>query len=176
MDVKKNRCVHCQTLFTPAFRHPHQTCCGGKKCVLAGRAKLQKKKMEKDPDYRENQKLSNQKWLEKNPDYFKKYRNKNPDSTTKNRMMQQIRNLKRTKIKSPAVKVNLDELVAKMHLVNRAQPEQQISLWLLSTTAEIRPIKVILASKSVRYDHLPGKGLPPVQMDNRNYAGTKELI
>lgn len=163
MDVKKNRCIHCGTLFTPAFRHPHQTCCGKKKCVLAGRAKLQKEKMDNDPDYRENQKLSNQKWLRKRPDYFKKYRTRNPDSTMKNRMMQQIRNQKRTKTNPPAVKVNLDELIAKMYLVNPAQPEQQISLWLLSKNAEIRPIKVILTSQTGSYGHLPRSKLQSVR-------------
>ncbi len=76
-------------------------------------------------------------------------------------MMQQLRNLKRAKTKAPAVKVNLDELIAKMYLVNSAQPEQQISLWLLSTTAEIKPIKVILTSKSDRYGHRPDNRLRP---------------
>jgi len=174
MDVKKNTCCHCLTLFTPAFKHPHQKCCGRKKCVLAGRAKLQKKKMDEDPDYRENQKLSNQKWLEKKPDYWKKYRKRNPDKTLKNRMMQQIRNLKRAGTKPPAVRLNLEELIAKMYLVNPAQPKRQISLWLLSTTAEIKPIKVILTSKADRYGHLPGSSLRPEHVDNRKTIESKE--
>jgi len=156
MDVKKNTCCHCQTSFTPAFRHPNQKYCGKKKCVLAGRAKLQKKKMDEDPLYRQNQKESNQTWLEKNPDYWKEYRKRNPDTTMKNRMAQQIRNQKRSKIEPPAVKVNLDELVAKMYLVKSAEPKQQISLWLLSMTAEIAPIKVFLISKTDKYSDQQG--------------------
>ncbi len=167
MDVKKSTCCHCRTLFTPAVKHPHQKCCGRKKCVLAGRAKLQKKKMDDDPIYRENQKAANEEWLAENPDYWKKYRKRNPDKTLKNKMMQQLRNLKRARTKPPAVKVNLDELIAKMYLVNSAQPEQQISLWLLSTTAEIKPIKVILTSKSDRYGHRPGNRLRPDQVTDR---------
>ena len=167
MDVKKNTCCHCHTLFIPADKHPHQKCCGRKKCVLAGRAKLQKKKMVDDPIYRENQKAANEEWLAKNPDYWKKYRKRNPDKTLKNRMMQQIRNLKRTGAKPPAAKLNLEELVAKMYLVNPAQSEQQISLWLLSTTAEIKPIKVILTSKADRYGHLPDSRLQLDHVDNR---------
>ena len=167
MDLKKNTCCHCQTLFTPAVNHPHQKCCGKKKCVLAGRAKLQKKKMDEVPLYRENQKDANKNWLEKNPDYWKKYRKKNPDKTLKNRMMQQIRNLKRAGTKPPAVRLNLEELIAKMYLVNPAQPKRQISLWLLSATAEIKPIKVVLASKSNRYDHLTGSRLQPDHVDSR---------
>jgi len=171
MDVKKNTCCHCQTLFTPAFRHPNQKCCGKKKCVLAGRAKLQKKKMDEDPHYRENQKLSNEEWKKKNPDYWKKYRSRNPDTTLKNQMMQQIRNLKRTGINPPAAKVNLDELVAKMYLVNQAQPEQQISLWLLSTTNQITPIKVVLVSQSDRYGRLPDNRLPSINSGNKKTMG-----
>lgn len=174
MEEKKNRCCRCQTLFTPAFRHPNQKCCGKKKCVLAGRAKLQKKKMDEDPDYRENQKLSNQRWKKENPDYWKKYRKRNPDATLKNRMMQQIRNQKRTQSRPPAVKVDLNELIAKMYLVNRAQPKQQISLWLLSTAVEIKPIKVILTSKFDGYGPLPDNGLHSVHIDNRKVIETKE--
>ncbi len=174
MDVKKNTCRHCQTLFTPAFRHPHQKCCGRPKCVLAGRAKSQKKKMDEDPHYRQNQKASNEEWSAKNPDYWKEYRKRNPDKALKNRMMQQIRNLKRAKTNPPAAKVNLDELIAKMYLVNPTQPEQRISLWLLSTTAEIKPIKVVLTSKSDRYGHLPGGRLRPDHVDNRKAMEAKE--
>ncbi len=167
MDIKKNTCCHCQTLFTPAFRHPNQECCGEKKCVLAGRAKLQKKKMKEDLDYRENQKLSNKKWLERNPDYWKRYRRRNPDSTFKNRMMQQIRNKKRTKTKPPAIKVNLNDLFAKMHLVNPAQPESQISLWLVSKTGEIAPIRVFLISKFDEHGLLLDHRLYPPYTDSR---------
>jgi len=130
--------------------------------------------MDEDPDYRENQKLSNQRWKEENPDYWKKYRKRNPDATLKNRMMQQIRNQKRTQSRPPAVKVDLNELIAKMYLVNRAQPKQQISLWLLSTTVEIKPIKVILTSKFDGYGHLPDRRLHSVHIDNRKVIETKE--
>ena len=167
MDVKKNTCCHCKVLFTPAFRHPNQECCGKIKCVLAGRAKLQKKKMKEDLDYRENQKLSNKKWLEKNTDYWKKYRKRNPDSTLRNQMMQQIRNQKRTKTKPPAIKVNLNDLFAKMHLVKPVETEQQISLWLISKTAEIAPIRVFLISKFDGYGLLPDQKLYPPYSDSR---------
>ena len=174
MDVKKNTCCHCQTLFTPSFRHPHQKCCGRKKCVLAGRAKLQRKKMDEVSLYRENQKDANKNWLEKKPDYWKKYREKNPDKTLKNRMMQQIRNLKRSGTKPSAVRLNLEELIAKMYLVNPAQPKRQISLWLLSATAEIKPIKVILTSKSDRYGHPPNSISRADHVDSRKTIQAKE--
>ena len=176
LDVKKNTCCHCQTLFTPAFRHPHQTCCGKIKCVLKGRSKLQKKKMEEDIHYRQNQKLSNEKWLEKNPKYWIKYRARNPDKVLKNRMMQQIRNQKRANNSPPSAKLNLDELVVKMHLVEPTKHKQQISFWLLSPTAEITPIKVILISKSVKYGQQSDKRLQPMQVDNRKTIAINKPI
>ncbi len=169
MNMKKNICNHCHTLFTPAFRHPNQTCCGKRKCVLAKRAKLQKKKMDEDPDYRENQKLSNENWLKENPDYWKKYRQRNPDIAIKNRMMQQIRNQKRSKSTHPSVKINFDELVAKMYLVKSAEPKQQISFWLLSTTASITPIRVVLMS-------MPDKKSELISADNRKTLDVKERV
>ena len=81
---------------------------------------------------------------------------------------------KRTQSRPPAVKVDLNELIAKMYLVNRAQPKQQISLWLLSTTVEIKPIKVILTSKFDGYGHLPDRRLHSVHIDNRKVIETKE--
>jgi hypothetical protein len=174
--VKKNRCCHCQTLFTPAFRHPNQSCCGKRKCILAGRAKLQKKKMDEDPDYRENQKLSNKKWIEKHPNYWKEYRKANPDTTLKNRLMQQIRNQKRVKTNPAVAKVNLDELIAKMYLVKSEQPRQQISFWLLSMTARIAPIKVVLIGTSDRSVHLSEGGLNTNPPDNLKSKQIKERI
>jgi hypothetical protein len=60
-----------------------------------------------------------------------------------------------------------------MYLVNSAQPEQQISLWLLSTTAEIKPIKVVLAGKSDRYANRPGSRLRPDHEGNREAIQAK---
>jgi hypothetical protein len=146
--VKKNQCQYCQRLFIPAFRHPNQTCCGRKKCVLARRAGLQKKKMAEDPVYRQNQKDSNKTWQERNPGYWKKYRENHPDKAEKNRLKQQVRNLKRKKGDRRLVaKTNLEHF-AKMVSVNRIDCLQELDLWLVSSGSVIPPIKLALLVKS----------------------------
>jgi hypothetical protein len=45
----------------------------------------QKNKMKIDPAYRQNQKLANQVWQKRNPDYWKQYRERNQQYTDKNR-------------------------------------------------------------------------------------------
>jgi hypothetical protein len=65
--------------------------------------------MKTNPDYRSSQKLSNQKWLAKNPGYWKTYRDRNPEKAERNRMLQTIRNRRRS-----ANKKSNDNLIAKM--------------------------------------------------------------
>lgn len=48
--------------------------------------------MKTDAEYRTQQKLSHQKWLKNTPDYWKRYRERNPDKTLRNRILQHIRN------------------------------------------------------------------------------------
>lgn len=44
------------------------------------------------PRYAQSRKLSNNKWLANNPDYWKDYRFRNPKTTARNRVLQRIRN------------------------------------------------------------------------------------
>jgi hypothetical protein len=62
--------------------------------------------MKTDSDYRTQQRLSQQKWLQNHPDYWRRYRQRNPDKTERNRALQHIRNRRRQK---PA-----GDLIAKM--------------------------------------------------------------
>jgi len=48
-----------------------------------------------DPDYKANQKQCQKEWCEAHPDYWKEYRQKNPDQAKRNRDLQRVRNLKR---------------------------------------------------------------------------------
>ena len=53
--------------------------------------------MRKDPEYRLNQKASNKKWAEAHPGYWKEYRKRNPEKAERNRILQTIRNRRRSK-------------------------------------------------------------------------------
>jgi hypothetical protein len=55
-------------------------------CQKARRQNWQRDKQQSDPDYRDNQRRVQQAWIERNPDYWRKYRESNIASTggTKN--------------------------------------------------------------------------------------------
>ena len=107
-------CFHCATRFIP--RNRRQYCCSRPECQKARKANWQRIKMKTNPDYRASQKLSNQKWLTKNPGYWKTYRDRNPEKAERNRMLQTIRNRRRsvfqksddTPIAKMDARINLD--------------------------------------------------------------------
>jgi hypothetical protein len=88
-------CVHCATEFTP--RNRKQSYCNKPVCQRARKAAWQRIKVKTDPDYRNAKKLSQQKWAANNPDYWKTYRQRHPEKAERNRMLQTIRNRRRSK-------------------------------------------------------------------------------
>jgi len=83
-------CVHCGTFFIP--RNRQQNYCPQPDCQRARKAAWQRYKIKANPDYRTQQKLSHQKWLQQNPDYWKGYRRRHPDKASRNRALQHLRN------------------------------------------------------------------------------------
>lgn len=96
-------CLGCSEFFIP--RNKLQNYCSKPECQKARKALWQKEKMKNASEYKEAQKLSNQKWLFNNPDYWKNYRQKNPEKTIRNRMLQRIRNRRRYGIQDMPVNV-----------------------------------------------------------------------
>jgi hypothetical protein len=67
--------------------------------------------MQTDPDYRYNRKLANQKWSKEHPGYWKSYRSEHQEYVKRNRILQQIRNRRRSHLSQ----ANADEnLIAKV--------------------------------------------------------------
>lgn len=89
------RCVHCGRLVPADSRVKNQRYCGARECQRARKAKWQRDKMAADPDYRANQRAAQRKWIEKRPDYWQKYRERNPRYLKRNRLMQRKRDLER---------------------------------------------------------------------------------
>ena len=90
-------CCHCGDLFEPSPRHKSQDYCMKTECRRARKAAWKRHKMRTDPDYGFNQRMSNKKWAEANPGYWKEYRKKNPEKAVRNQMLQAIRNRRRSK-------------------------------------------------------------------------------
>ena len=83
-------CVHCGKFFIP--RNRKQNYCTKADCQCARKAAWQRYKMKTDVDYRAQQQLSNEKWVNKTPGYWTRYRQRNPDKVERNRALQHIRN------------------------------------------------------------------------------------
>lgn len=129
-------CPCCDTFFIP--RNKLQAFCSKPDCQKARKALWQKNKLATDPEYAKGQDLSNQKWLMNNPDYWKKYRRKNPEKADRNRALQRIRNQKTQPVKTIGI--------AKMDA--RKQRNQNLlgQFWLVPTIAKMDPVKIFITT------------------------------
>jgi hypothetical protein len=91
-------CVHCAQRFTP--RNRLQSYCSRPECQRARKAAWQRIKLKSDPDLKTAKKLSQQKWAANNPGYWKNYRKRHPQKAERNRMLQTLRNRKRSRAAS----------------------------------------------------------------------------
>lgn len=137
-------CLHCGIYFIP--RNRCQGHCSKKVCQKARKATWQRFKMKTDPDYRSQQKLSNQKWLESNPDYWIQYRHRHPEKVIRNRALQHIRNRRQRKLAqchSP--------LIAKMDARNPIQYQLVGQFYMVPLIAKMDVRKVYIFTISTGY-------------------------
>lgn len=95
--IERKRCQNkdCGRLFVPCPQVPKQKFCSQKKCQQARKREWNRKKLASDPEYQEARKDAQQRWQDKNPNYWKDYRSRHSAYTRKNREQQRIRNRKR---------------------------------------------------------------------------------
>jgi hypothetical protein len=93
--------------------------------------------MKTDPDYRTAQKLSQQKWADKNPGYWKTYRDQNPEKAERNRLLQTIRNRRRATLKTSD-----DVPIAKMDVRINMDFQPVGQFWLVPLIAKMDATKV----------------------------------
>ncbi len=103
---KRRRCRNkdCGALFVPCPQVPRQEYCSKKECQRARKREWNRKKLSSDSDYKKARQEAQQRWTEKNPQYWKEYRAGHPEYTRKNRKQQTIRNRKRRQ-KPPGNKI-----------------------------------------------------------------------
>ena len=75
---------------------PDQQYCSERKCQNKRRQKWRKQKIASDNDYKANQYDAQQRWCLKNQDYWQRYRDENPNYVKRNRLMQRVRNGRRS--------------------------------------------------------------------------------
>jgi hypothetical protein len=84
-------CVQCHGTFIPR-RNPNQRFCNQRTCQNVRKRQWRKQKHAKDPDYRENQRRAQNKWLQKkSPHYWRDYRKIHPEYTQRNRQQTRVR-------------------------------------------------------------------------------------
>jgi hypothetical protein len=124
-------CLGCSKFFIP--RNQSQQYCSKPESQKIRKALWQKEKISSDPEYKETQKLSNQKWLLNNPDYWKNYRKKNPKKTIRNRMLQRVRN----RITHDCKNGPFNKIIAKMDARKPSEIKLEGCFWLIPTVAKM---------------------------------------
>lgn len=134
-------CLCCGRFFTP--RNRKQNYCSVVKCQRARKSDWQRQKIKTDPDYKRDQRISQKKWLNSNPDYWKSYRLNNPEKAERNRALQRLRNKNRLK----KVRSN-NPVIAKMDVrkdaVNPVNMMSSGQFWLVPVIAKMDAAKVFL--------------------------------
>jgi hypothetical protein len=92
--MDQRRCVNCRARFTRS-RNPHQRYCSNPICQKKRRCKYQKQRLNRDPDYRANQRALERSWHSKHKDYWQNYRKNHPEQVERNRLNQKNRDQKR---------------------------------------------------------------------------------
>jgi len=82
-------CACCGRSFNPRPQVPNQAFCSAPPCQRERRLRWQREKLQTDPDYRYNKSRSQRAWLDRNPDYWRKYREGNADYAERNCAEQQ---------------------------------------------------------------------------------------
>ena len=131
-------CLHCGTFFIR--RNRKQNYCSFPECQRARKAAWQSNKLQKDPEYRESQRISQKKWQRNNPDYWKNYRRNNPDKTARNRSLQRIRNKRRNSPSSSHLDSE-NTLIAKMDASNLPSDKLSGHYWLVPEIAKMDAVK-----------------------------------
>lgn len=103
-------CIHCGREFIPNPKVKNHRYCSDSTCQKARRARWSREKMASDPDYKDNKKASQGKWLGRHPGYYKKYRAKHPEYVKRNRQLQAIRDARRCKDKTSRLLAKIDSL------------------------------------------------------------------
>ncbi len=86
------RCVACSEPLPLSSRVPDQSYCSRAQCQRERRKLWQREKKLLDPAYRDAQAAAHKEWVERNVDYWHRYREQHPDYAERNRSQQRVRN------------------------------------------------------------------------------------
>jgi len=87
----RRRCVACGKLFGVQPQVPDQSYCAEAACQRERKRLWQKARRAADPDYKDNQSRAQAAWLQRNPDYWREYREAHPAYANQNRERARVR-------------------------------------------------------------------------------------
>lgn len=93
--METKQCVGCGKHFHPRPQSPKQHFCSEAACQKERRRRWQAAKRQNDPDYQENQRQAQAKWVGANRSYWSDYRQSHPDYEKRNREQQRARDARR---------------------------------------------------------------------------------
>lgn len=89
--MKNKCCAACGQSFRPHPQVPNQSYCSDIQCQRERRRRWQRDKLKTDADYRDNQSRAQRAWLDRNPEYWREYRDTHPEYVERNRNQQRDR-------------------------------------------------------------------------------------
>ena len=131
-------CNACGTAFLPRPQAPRQSYCTQPQCQKERRRLWQQAKRRSDPDYLSNQVQAQKAWTERNPAYWRNYREEHPTYTQKNRLKQRARN-ERTGFgnqgvdPSAAANASLSAGVYELRRID-SEPGRKMDVWIVRLT------------------------------------------
>jgi hypothetical protein len=123
--MESNPCAACGQPFRAPPQAPAQRFCSSAACQRERRRQWQRTRRREDPEYRDNQAQAQRAWVERNPDYWRKYRQHNPMYERENRAKQQVRDAKRR-----------ERVLAKMDASTPDSPVPSGTYWLRPVGSE----------------------------------------
>ena len=151
--MENKQCVACGKSFQPRPQVPDQTYCSAPDCQRERRKQWHRRKLQTDPDYQDNQMRAQQAWTQRNPDYWREYRESHPEYVERNRTQQQGRNAK-----------DMGNPIAKMDVSNSAIPLPS-GIYHLSLATETDIAKMVVWTVEITVHAC--QCLPPVKIAKR---------
>jgi hypothetical protein len=127
-------CVNCGTFFVP--RNRDQNFCTAPSCQRARKTRWEKTRRRADSEYQKSRQLSQKKWHQNHPGYWKEYRGRHPEKTHRNRILQKLRNRKRNNGQSSPV------LIAKVDARKSSSFLSSGMFWLVPEIANMDAVKI----------------------------------
>jgi hypothetical protein len=134
-------CVNCGTFFVP--RNRDQNFCPAPSCQRARKTRWEKTRRQTDAEYRKSRQLSQKKWQQNHPGYWTEYRDRHPEKTHRNRVLQKLRNRKRNNGSTGSpTEAHPPVLIAKVDARKSSSFLSSGMFWLVPEIANMDAVKI----------------------------------